>query len=515
MLNQRISALLVALALAGSVGCGDDDGNVEVDAGTPDGSMMLPDAETPDSSMPMPDVPAGACSDARVIALTAGEQQITGDTTDASADRTLSEGCGGEPTGQELLAFQVPGSGQVGVRFSLATDPTDFDTTVEVRPGGCDDVTEALCFDDVSLFEVRSEGLFLAEGGETVYVVVTGYDAESFGPWAMNVTVVPNPEAPVLTSGTALRVDETRLDIALVGTDADGDVTSYLVTFLDEAGMAIGIDTDEDPGTPDQTEFNLGFSDDLTGQTSFTGRSRLGRLDEITELAAAASVRVRLLDTFGLESDALTLTIDDVTESALGGPCVDGESICADAFVCVDGSCAIPAATETACEAATVVTLTAGTPSVQSASIEAGDGALAASCGDTVGDEVLYRVTVPEGDFDLVVTTVRAANDIASIDSVVYVQSVCGDPSSEGEAGCNDDVDAEAEDFRSTVELLDVAPGTYTVGVESYGGVSEATTIELAITLRSVVAVGASCDMTGVANRCDAGSCVAGTCVAD
>ena len=500
-MNKRWYALLVAVAM---VGCGDDDGMIEVDGGsdggTTDGSTMMPDSTT--------DAPPGMCADARVIELTAGEQQITGDTTDASASRTLGDGCGEEPTGQELLAFEIPGSGNVGVRISLVNDGTDFDTTVEVRPEGCDDVTDALCFDDVSLFEVRSEGSFIAMGGTTVYVIVTGYDAESTGPWTMDVDVTPNPTAPTLTGGDVLFVDGARIQATLSGTDADGDVAGYVASFLDDSGAVIGLDLDEDPATPDDTEFPFGFDADLSGMTTFTGNSRVSGLDELEPLAAATQVRVYLYDAFDLQSESMTFDLVAVTESGLEGPCVDGESICADAFACEEEVCVIPAAAIDACEAATVVTLVPGTASVQTASIAAGDGALLASCGDTLGDEALYRVTVPAGAFDLIATTVRAANDVESVDTVVYVQSFCGDPGTEGEAGCSDDV-AE-EDFRSTVELTDVAAGTYTVGVELWGGATEASTVELAITLRPVLAAGLPCDPTGAANRC-AGTECAGT----
>lgn len=500
-MNKRWYALLVAVAM---VGCGDDDGMIEVDGGSDagtDGSMMMPDSTT--------DAPPGMCADARVIELTAGAQQITGDTSAAAATRTLGEGCGDEPTGQELLAFEIPGAGNVGVRFSLVNDDTEFDTVVEVRPAGCDDVTDSLCFDDAEPpFEVRSAGSFIVTGGEVLYVIVSGYDAEAVGAWTMDVVVTPNPTAPEITGGTALLVDGARLELSVEGADEDGDTSGYVLSFLNDGGTAIGLDTDDDPATPDETEFVFGFDTDLSGMTTFTGNSRVTGLDEIEELAAATQVRVYLYDAFDLQSESMTFDLVAVTESGLEGPCVDGESVCADAFVCEEEVCVIPDAAVDACEAATVVTLVPGTASVQTASIAAGDGALLASCGDTFGDEALYRVTVPAGAFDLVATTVRAANDVESVDTVVYVQSFCGDPSTEGEDGCNDDI-AEG-DFRSTVQLTDVAAGTYTVGVELWGGATEASTVELAITLRPVLAAGLPCDPTGAANRCADTEC-AGT----
>ncbi len=506
-MNKRWYALLVAVAM---VGCGDDDGMIEVDGGTDagtDGSMMMPDSTT--------DAPPGMCADARVVTLTAGAQQVTGDTTGAAATRTLGDGCGQDPAAQELLAFVVPGSGNVGISFSLVNDDTaDFDSVVEVRPAGCDDVTDSLCFDDADLFEVRSEGSFIATGGDTIYLVVTGfvapdYEAASEGPWTMDVVVTPNPTAPEITGGTALRVDEAALALSLSGTDTNGDALGYVLSFLDDAGAAIAIDTDGDPETPEEAELAFGFAEDLSGMTTFTGTSRVNGLDRFEELAAATQVRVYLFDAFDLESASMTFDLVDVIESSAGEPCVEGESICAATLLCEDEVCEVPAAAATACEAATTVTLVPGTASVQTASIAAGDGALTASCGDTAGDEALYRVIVPAGAFDLVATTVRAANDVESVDTVVYVQSFCGDPSTEGENGCSDDVE-ERVDLRSTVQLTDVAAGTYTVGVELWGGATEASTVELAITLRPVLAAGLPCDPTGEANRCADTEC-AGT----
>jgi hypothetical protein len=467
---------------------------------------------------PRPDGGGGpgedACEAPGAVALTVGAQQITGDTTGGGTTLDLGEGCGSaEGVGpQQAFALTLPAGGTFGVELSMVNEGTamDLDTLVQLRRGGCESLDDAQCFDDTGFGEVRSSGTFTAEGGSTVHLIVSGYDAESAGPFVMDVTVSA-VSPPVLGAVSAQRVDGMRFDIAVSGTDPEGDAAGIAVTFLDDAGAAIGVDTDEDPETPAVTDFQFGFTTDLEGMTTFDAVSRVEGIDDFPALVTAASVRVALIDEFDARSAEMTAEIADVMESGRGEPC-GTDRICADAFECTAEVCAIPAATTTACGAATAITITTGAATVTervTGSIPAGDGLLLGSCGDTSGAEVLYTVTVPAGDWDLIATTANETTGAA--DTVVHLQSMCGDPGTE--VGCNDDA-TPGEVVASNTVVTNIEAGTYTLAVEHYGPADAAVPFALDVSLRPVLAAGAACDPAGVMNRCVAAACPAsGTAV--
>jgi len=131
---------------------------------------------------------------------------------------------------------------------------------------------------------------------------------------------------------------------------------------------------------------------------------------------------------------------------------------------------------------------------------------------DTEGAEVLYQLTVPVAvapvtAYDVVLDTENATTGEG--DTIVYLQSTCGDPETTGE--CNDDIDLEGMNYASHLETNAVAAGTHTVVVEGYGVLMAALAFELEVSLRPVLATGTACDPAGVMNRCAAGACPAAT----
>ena len=460
--------------------------------------------------------PAGALCDApRAVTLTMGDQTLTGDTTGASTDFTLADGCGSPdataPT--EVFALTLPGTGLKGVTFNLGNDATTWDTLVEIRPDGCAAATNTSCFDDILAFLgiVQSAGSFTAEGGSTVYLVLTGFpgsmDGES-GAYELELSV-SDATAPTFTSGNAYRVGTERYDLVLQGTDPEGDAAYARVSFLDATDAPIGVDTDEDPSTPDETVFELNF-DRVSGRPDFEALLRIDDTLLFAGTAAATKVDVTILDEFSLESASMQLTIVDVTEAGLGGTC-GATIICADGFDCVGTVCAIPAAVATACSAATAVTVTPGastTSQTVSGSLDAGDSLMFAMCGDTSGAENLYTVVVPgTGTFDLIASTDNATTGDA--DTVVHIRSTCGDPGTE--VACNDD---GGDAYRSIAVVEAAAAGTYTIAVEIYGGAEMATPYDLVVSLRPVLAAGMACDPTEEMNRCSTDTCpMTGTAV--
>jgi hypothetical protein len=111
---------------------------------------------------------------------------------------------------------------------------------------------------------------------------------------------------------------------------------------------------------------------------------------------------------------------------------------------------------------------------------------------------------MPAGAFDLVATTAVAANP-PDLDTVVYIRSSCENETTE--LVCGDDVDADADDYRSLADVLDVAAGTYFVFVDGYDSFDVATPVAVEIQLRPVLAAGAACDPTGTLNRCAMAAC--------
>jgi hypothetical protein len=198
-----------------------------------------------------------------------------------------------------------------------------------------------------------------------------------------------------------------------------------------------------------------------------------------------------------------------VSEVDFGQAC-DATRLCRAPNVCEAGICAPSAGTLALCAAATAVTLDAPsgstpTTSTQTVSLAPGPGIVSARmCEASDASERVLAVTVPAGAFDLVATTAVAANP-PDLDTVVYIRSSCENETTE--LVCGDDVDADADDYRSLADVLDVAAGTYFVFVDGYDPFDVATPVAVEIQLRPVLAAGAACDPTGTLNRCAMAAC--------
>ncbi len=344
MLRRTTTLALIAGLLGTTMGCGDDDAMTMADTG-PGMDAGMEDGGGAD------DAGGGdVCAAPRIEVLALGEQSLSGNTEGASSTLALSEGCGNAPSPQEIVGLTLPGSGDVAVSFTLATEGTaDFDTVVEYRPA-CASFADAVCFDDTGM-DLRSSGTFIAEGGTTVFVVVTGFDGDASGGWQMDVEVAP-ATAPTLDTVQAYLVDDVRFELRVTGSDAEGNVVGYDVSFLDDAGAAIDVEG--------QTVFSVGFNRDLTGETSFMAEGSLN-LEEAPTLAAAVQAQVTLVDATTLTSDPSTVTILDLVEVGGGDACDNlTTNICSAGYDCTELVCTFPPATVTACEAATAITVTPG-----------------------------------------------------------------------------------------------------------------------------------------------------------
>jgi hypothetical protein len=513
---KRLVAPLATLALASlSPACGGGSTPV-ADGGVDASSMSMDDTGVRTDTGPVGSL--GTCTMPRMVSLTLGTPTTVTGSTAGGPEGPLSLGaCGANPMSttrppQEVLAIQVPGSGEVGISFDLTGGTLEgFDTVVQVRTTCETTPTDpaTTCFDDASLGETRSAGAFVATGGSTVYLVVTGFPGAMTDRGAYEVVLEAQPNAaPTLTAATARRVDDDRLEIFATGMDADTNVVGVGVQFLGADGMPIPADATM---PMDVGPYFLAFDAEVT-TASFTDQLVTGPGSaDVDAVGTAVSLRLFTFDAFGARSATRDATIGMVSEVGFGQAC-DAMRLCRAPNTCEGGMCVASAETVALCAAATAVTLdapTGSTPttSTQTVMLAPGVGIASASmCEGSAATERVLAVTVPSGAFDLVATTAVAANP-ADLDTVVHIRSACENETTE--LVCGDDVDFDADDYRSLADVLDVAAGTYYVFVDGYDPFDAATTVAVELQLRPVLATGAACDPMGVLNRCAMAACPA------
>lgn len=521
-----MTRVLLCLSLIALVGC---DGEPEVDAGMPDAGS-LPDAG-----------PTFTCeSTTQVMGVLGGIVSAEFDTSMVAEEpRDLGYTCGNPSAEtrwapQAVVELAIPGTGPVAVRFSTVNEitPNNFNTVVQVRRD-CrlvpDDAFPPLCVDAVDPpNEWRSQGAFEAMGGETVWVVVTGYgDADmrmpglvDRGPVRIDFEVAEN-RAPTLEAAEMILVgDDLRIDVT--GMDVDGNVNQVVVNFYDAGGL---IDL---YGTGAPTELNTLFAIPLTDPApsgaSFTAGAWLRSVpnDMRTQLGEflvgrnANMARVILLDTLAGASAPMMVPLVPASFVGFGDACSLSER-CSSGYVCgPSNTCVASPEAMALCTSARDAMLPAFTDEAVtvrlSGSTGIDDGLLDPLSGcvtleESRGPESIYEVDVATGPFDLLVSTDLPVT--GRTDTVVYVRSDCGDPSSE--LACNDDLGPS--DVQSQLELMDLAAGTYFVVVEQVlGARPERGSHAVEITARPVLGTGAACDDAGVLNRCAAGPCAASVC---
>jgi hypothetical protein len=513
-----IATGLLVLHLAS--GCGDNRGAPAPppDAPAPPDARVAPDAMGVDASPG-----AGGVCDAPIAVAGALGSMVaaTGDTSMAAPGLAPVDlaACGPDvdpAPPQQVVAYEVPGTGRVAIELSLINDGTqaNFDTLVQIRTACGEAPTGAgTCFDDLRSSEPRSRGTLFASGGDTVYVVVTGNGEPdqgrvSEGPWTLEL-YAENATTPALTQA-AVRIRQTFLEATLAGTDAGRDANRVRLVFYRADGSIVDINFDDAGDQADRLIFPLQGTSD---QAAFTGTLQVDSFGLFMQQEGAVAADVSLLDRFGDESNRVRVDIDVPALRGVGQSCDDVTELCAIDLACEGSVCTVPESVSDACAGATAVAI--ATPvdtatSVQvSATLQPGTGALTATCVETEGTEQLFTVEVPAGGtYDLVAhTDLEVTGDI---DTVLYVRSSCQDPTTE--AGCNDDTPGIAP--HSRVEVLAAPAGSHTIVVEPYPYSFDPLPAEigLELMLRPVLGSGATCDPTGAENRCASGPCTAGTC---
>ncbi len=220
MRTRAIFSLLVALAACGeSRGVGfspkldaADDVADAADEDVPTFDVPAPDASAPDANAPdvsAPDARADAgvdaiSPDARADAASDAASDVAGDagpapdvggcgamplgsrlgvvaTGSTSGAGSLEGTCGGADAPDAVFSWTAPRAGT----YRVDTGGSDFDTVLYVLDGGCTGA-ELDCNDDAEK-TLQSELTVTLRAGQTVVIVVDGYDEAESGPFSLNI----------------------------------------------------------------------------------------------------------------------------------------------------------------------------------------------------------------------------------------------------------------------------------------------------------------------------------------
>jgi hypothetical protein len=406
---------------------------------------------------------------------------------------------------QFIIAYTVPGEGPRDLSLSTVNDetPRTFDTLLLVRRGACraeSDVNDA-CFDDGADGDHRSAGHYLAQGGETVTIIVTGYALADRGTGRL-VIESRATHPPHLEAASVWSLPDTSLLVSITGSDEDGDLTQAQLTLHASDGTLLDVNGDgaADPAT-DTLSASLVPPPTSTGTTTASGRVPT----ILHVLPSGALARVQALDALGNASAEIIEVTSVAAEIAGSGEACGGVRICDDGLECASGTCGVASAWARACAMARPVTLEVGTPLDLIGSIPPLTSAITTfECmTHSNGPEDVLAVSLPAGRFDLLAST--NAPGTAQTDTVLYALARCDDPVSF--LGCNDDVlSGGGTTFTSAITILE-APAALAIVVDTYATGPTAQPYELTLTLRPVLDPGAACDWMEERDRCASGHC--------
>lgn len=531
---------------------GEDGGVAVMDAGPPD----LGEPDLGQTDMGPPDAGAFGCAFPEPV--TGVLDQTAEVMLDTSATelrpRDLGLLCGNTDPAtrwapQQIIAYEVPGSGPVAVRFSARSQGTStlFDTVIQVRRGACASppsfqngrFPSPTCFEDstgnVQQPDFRSEGAVQVTGGETIYFVVTGFSGgqvpqlEDEGPVTLSITPSVN-EPPTLTTAEFL-VFASDVFIPLTGSDPENNVRGAIINFRVGGQIAdiYGIGSsdgdvsiivfDELPGEvrnhiarpqlpvmvngtpPPGVEGFLELRADTVGLNPALGTFvRNARVDQ---------VGLRLYDDAYALSNELVVDVDlNAQVPTFGDACT---VLCEEPYECNAGTCGPNPVAQAACDPMNTVDggLSAtSTASLVAVTIPAGSGGFGApSCvprSGTVSGEGVIDITIPStGRFDLLATTETPIT--GNLDTFMYLRSDCVDPGSE--LACNNNI--ASANRASAISVQDIAPGQYALVVELLipNPLTIPDEVGVDLRLRAIVGEGDACDPSGVVTRCEVGTC--------
>jgi len=540
---------------------GDGGPDVSTDLGDPDGGETdagLPDTGPPDMGG-TPDMGAFACDFPDMITGVLDQEAVVAFDTSASELRPRDLGllCGNTDPAtkwapQQIVAYQVPGTGPVAVRFSTRNMGTsgNFDTVVQIRRGNCEmpppledgRFPSPTCFEDSSQSlqspDFRSEGAIQATGGEMLFFVVTGFSGgrvpqlDDQGMVTLSITPSAN-EPPTLTDASAF-VFGPDVAIRLDGDDPDGNLRGAIVNFR-IGGQIVDI---YGAGTTDGDIAAIVFAERPNEIVNQVGRPQIPIMvpanpppgvqglfelnaDDVGLNPAIGSfmanvgieqIGIRVFDEdFAISQEVVADVSYDPPRVGFGEDC--STSFCADPYLCEADVCSASQLAQLTCDPANLVDGGLSETSLTSelvVSIPPGDPAFGTpSCvpeGRAEAGEGVVAIDIPStGRFDFVATT--DTDVTAGRDTIMYLRSDCLDPRTELAGACNDDIAADND--RSAFEIQDIAPGPYFLFVEfeAFSPLGRPFDIGVDLRLRPIVGEGEACDPAGQTSRCDVGMC--------
>ncbi len=122
----------------------------------------------------------GACP-ARTLPSRTGSAIAMGDTSSEAA--ALEGTCGGESASEATFSWTPPAAGT----YTITTAGSDYDTVLYVRDGSCTGAELDCNDDDETGKTLQSSVTVTLRAGQTVVIVVDGYDTET-GPFTLNIT---------------------------------------------------------------------------------------------------------------------------------------------------------------------------------------------------------------------------------------------------------------------------------------------------------------------------------------
>jgi hypothetical protein len=281
-------------------------------------------------------------------------------------------------------------------------------------------------------------------------------------------------EAPVLTR-VGYFDDELGRRILMEGTDPDGDVKTYKVTFLDMNDAPLMIDIDNDEATLESS-----FVGDVAATSQGTSYSvRRETSEEFVKLVK--KVVVTMTDSGNRASAPVTSNLIGPAPSKNNGVACDpkGFDRCAAGTVCATtGStsrCTIlGAARTTACSAALVLNPAAGINSVRGSIKQPSLWDTPAGCTGTEinQSDAVVKLLLAEPAARVVITT---DNPYTAFDSVLYALQACGDSptiwdprkSDMTDFWCLPDQEVPVKKPQPILELKNLEAGDYFIVVES------------------------------------------------
>ena len=269
--------------------------------------------------------------------------------------------CGGTNGDEAVAWFVAPSAG--AWLFTTEHDAAEFDTILYARTDCLDEATELACNDDIDTDgEIyTSQVRVTLEAGQAVFLFIDAFSATQKGAFfltAKKVTLLdtgaectpddattscadgafclvpPGDGEPAATGtcvestppaivGGSAHFTRRRLSVRVEGRDTSRDVVAMGFELL-EGGDVVPLDPETGEGS-----LSAGLAEPVVGQEEFTARlgipeaafyDALG-FSPFEDFPDIDGVRVRLLDSRGLESEPLDLDFEPATEIAVDGDC--------------------------------------------------------------------------------------------------------------------------------------------------------------------------------------------------